>query len=99
LAGFIGLSIDEFERRFVRRVGSRLSLKERANGDCVFYRPDAGCSVYEHRPRQCRSWPFWESNLRSRAAWRETCRNCPGAGAGRLYTLDEILTEAARICV
>jgi Fe-S-cluster containining protein len=76
----------------------RHSLKEQANGDCVFYdRTGGGCTVYAARPRQCRSWPFWDSNLKTPQSWAQTCRECPGAGQGNFYSLEQIEAEAARI--
>jgi uncharacterized protein len=66
------------------------SLREKANGDCVFYEAGRGCTVYPVRPRQCRTWPFWESNLASRAAWERTRKSCPGAGQGDLIPAEEI---------
>jgi Fe-S-cluster containining protein len=91
LAAHEGLAIDEFENRYVRLIGVRKSLHEYANGDCVFFDSQTRkCRVYAVRPRQCRTWPFWESNLRSPQAWADTCRACPGSGAGRLYQLEEI---------
>jgi Fe-S-cluster containining protein len=83
--------IDEFERRFVRRVGARKSLVEYADGDCIFLDPTTrGCSIYPVRPRQCRTWPFWYENLSSPKAWSKTAAGCPGCNRGRLYSLDEI---------
>ena len=80
-----------FEKEYVRRVGVRKSLVELSNGDCVFFDPESrGCTVYQARPRQCRTWPFWSSNLKSEQAWRETCGVCPGSGHGKLYDLDSI---------
>ena len=35
LAAALGLQVEEFERQFVRLVGVRKSLVERANGDCA----------------------------------------------------------------
>lgn len=91
LARHLDLSIDEFESRYVRKVGAHKSLTELPNGDCVFLHPETrGCTVYEARPIQCRTWPFWDSNLKNRRAWRETCEICPGSGKGRLYSFDEI---------
>ena len=73
------------------RPGPRgLSLKEKANGDCIFYEPGAGCTIYPVRPRQCRTWPFWESNVRTPEAWEQTCTVCPGAGQGELIPAEEI---------
>jgi hypothetical protein len=85
------IEITEFEQEFVRKVGIRKSLKEFANGDCVFFdNKKRRCTVYAARPRQCRTWPFWDSNLKSPESWRETCEVCPGSGKGKLHTWDEI---------
>jgi len=66
------------------------TLREKVNGDCVFYDKSAGCTVYEARPRQCRTWPFWETNLTTPAAWERTKTTCPGAGRGELIAAEEI---------
>ncbi len=88
LARCVGLEVAEFGRRYLRRVGRRYSLTERAGGDCVFF--EDGCTVYPARPTQCRTFPFWSENLRTRAAWQEVADECPGVGKGRFYPLEEI---------
>jgi Fe-S-cluster containining protein len=91
LATETGLSVAEFERRYVRNVGVRKTLKERKNYDCVFLDAETRkCTVYKVRPRQCRTWPFWDSNLRTPETWAATCAVCPGSGEGKLYQLGEI---------
>ena len=95
LATRLNLSSAEFERRFVRYVGVRRSLKERKNYDCVFLDANRRCTVYEDRPRQCRTWPFWNSNIVSPEAWQRTCEACPGSGQGKLYSLEAIEEQAA----
>lgn len=86
--------VPEFERKFVRKVGVRKSLVEFPNGDCVFFDGKARrCTIYSARPRQCRTWPFWDSNLRRPEDWKQTCQVCPGSGKGQLYQLDEIETQ------
>jgi uncharacterized protein len=94
LAAAVGMEIEAFERRFVRTVGNRKSLIEHDNGDCVFFDgAGRGCRVYEVRPRQCRTWPFWPSNPSSRAAWEEIASRCRGCNSGRLASLQEILVN------
>lgn len=91
MAERMGLSKEDFELDYTRRVGARRTLKEFPNGDCVFFdSATRKCEVYDLRPRQCRTWPFWDSNLKSPETWRETCKDCPGSGQGKLYQLDEI---------
>ena len=92
IAALIGMEdISEFERKYVRRVGVRKSLIEFENGDCIFFNTEKrNCDVYEARPRQCRTWPFWDSNLKSKSAWAATCEVCPGSGKGKLYSIDQV---------
>ena len=91
LARRLDLDDETFQQTYVRQVGIRKSLIEFDNGDCVFFDgKKRKCTVYEDRPRQCRTWPFWDSNLRSPEAWQETCEVCPGSGKGKLYQLEEI---------
>lgn len=86
-----GTSVDEVRERHTRSVEGRVSLTERTNGDCTFFDPQTRrCTVYGARPSQCRTWPFWNSNLASREAWRTTQQSCPGAGNGQFVPLDEI---------
>jgi Fe-S-cluster containining protein len=94
LAKKVGMPVVEFEQKFVRKVGIRKSLIEYANGDCVFFDNVARCcTVYEARPRQCRTWPFWRSNVESEAAWKQTCQVCPGSGRGTLYPVEAVLHQ------
>ncbi|MBI2477484.1 MAG: YkgJ family cysteine cluster protein [Planctomycetia bacterium] len=95
LAAELGESdVEVFEDAYVRKVGIRRSLREFPNGDCVFFDTEKRtCTVYNARPRQCRTWPFWESNLKSPQAWAETCEACPGSGKGKLYQIDHIESQ------
>ena len=96
IAARIDMEVEAFESKYVRMVGVRKSLVEFANGDCVFFdNQTRKCKVYEARPRQCRTWPFWDSNLKSEEAWASTCEVCPGSGKGKLYQLAEIQQQAA----
>jgi len=70
--------------------GGEVSLTEKLNHDCVFYDRKQGCTVYEDRPRQCRTWPFWGSVVHSPETWAETAETCPGMDVGRLHRRAEI---------
>lgn len=95
MAQVMAMDVPTFRDKFVRRVGTRESLIEYSDGDCIFLDPSTrGCMVYTARPVQCRTWPFWHSNLENDSSWERTCDVCPGAGQGKLYTLSQI--ESAR---
>mgnify|MGYP003665405145 CR=1 FL=1 len=96
MADRLEMEESQFRHQFVRSIEGRESLVEYPDGDCIFLDPETrGCLVYEVRPIQCQTWPFWDSNLKSKRAWSETCRICPGSGVGKLYPLDKI--EHARL--
>lgn len=91
MAAVLRIGVDSFHEQYVRRVGIRHSLREFPDGDCVLFDNDTRtCRVYHARPRQCRTWPFWASNLRTPQTWNETCRCCPGANHGPLVPLEEV---------
>jgi len=98
LANKLAMTVPDFEEKYVRVVGVRKTLEEYPNGDCVFFDgATRKCTVYELRPRQCRTWPFWHSNIRTAEAWERTCEVCPGSGKGNLVTAEEILERSAVI--
>jgi Fe-S-cluster containining protein len=90
IAAFRGETVEEVRGLYTRQGRRGRSLREKENGDCVFYERGAGCTIYPARPRQCRTWPFWESNVASPDAWQQTCAVCPGSGQGELISAEEI---------
>lgn len=93
IAEYLRLPTNWLSKQHLRRILFRYSLTEKPGGDCIFLRRDgdkAYCEIYPVRPRQCRSWPFWSENLRSRNQWEAAARGCPGINCGRRYSLDQI---------
>jgi Fe-S-cluster containining protein len=93
LAAEVIMGYNEFIEVYCRWVPQgggleRLSLKEKSNYDCVFWKN--GCSVYQGRPLQCRNFPFWYSVLVSSETWEITAESCPGIGKGSHHTMDYI---------
>lgn len=89
MAGARGMTVEAFTAKFVRKVGDRLSLKERHNGDCVMLE-DGKCTVYGAKPTQCSTFPFWEGVLESPQTWAETAEKCPGMNHGDVYDVPDI---------
>ncbi len=89
IAAARGETVERVTALYTRLTGRGRTLREKADGDCVFLE-DRRCGVYEVRPRQCRTWPFWESNVETPETWRHTCDVCPGSGQGELIPVEEI---------
>ena len=64
LAVLTEMEENDFRTAYLVKRGYKFSLKEKrfgASHDCIFYeRKYHGCSVYEARPVQCRTFPFWD---------------------------------------
>ena len=96
LARLEGTSTDEFRRSHVRRHGREGQvLGQKQNHDCIFWDDGTGCQVYAARPRQCATYPFWQANLQSAAAWESEGRSCPGLGEGSLRSRETIESLSA----
>ncbi|MEM9251591.1 MAG: YkgJ family cysteine cluster protein [Planctomycetota bacterium] len=98
MADRLGLTVADFRKRYTRQVAGRPSLTEIKRGrdyDCVFLTRDehgkAGCSIYEVRPKQCRTWPFWPENIGSPREWADAGATCPGMqNGGKFYPAEQV---------
>ncbi len=98
LAKRFGVDVAEFLERYTHdtMVGRSLRERPREGGyECIFLDREkfpgrAVCSVYEDRPAQCRTWPFWKSNLAGPWTWGKAAKTCPGLNKGTRYTVQQI---------
>jgi Fe-S-cluster containining protein len=88
LARHLGVSPAELRRKYLAKTHGLVHLRDPAK-DCVFLENNR-CAVYEARPRQCRTWPFWPENMKRRVWETEIVPFCAGIGKGRLYSAAEI---------
>jgi Fe-S-cluster containining protein len=82
------MSTTEFTAAYTHKIDGLYELRYTGK-DCPFLQ-DNRCRVYEARPWQCRTWPFWPENMNCLVWEKEVASWCPGAGKGRLYTAEEI---------
>jgi len=80
MANFVNLSLEDFATMYLRKVKHRYSLVEKKlseeNYACIFFDETLKrCSIYPVRPRQCRTFPFWEQFKNNED---EVRKECPG---------------------
>ena len=90
LAAYLGIAPRTFTIGYTQKTDGLYHLKD-PEKSCPFFE-DNRCAVYEARPRQCRTWPFWPENMAQEVWEREVASYCPGVGTGRLYSAEEIET-------
>ncbi|MDB2614380.1 YkgJ family cysteine cluster protein [Chlamydiales bacterium] len=91
IATDLNMPFETFTQKYIRKVGDRYSLIETGSQfDCVFLK-NKRCSIYPVRPKQCRTFPFWQTNLKTRQHWEEAKQLCEGiSDEAPLITIEEI---------
>jgi uncharacterized protein len=83
IADHLQMPFDLFVRRYVRKRDNRLalieikSLEHPDDRDCVFLK-DKKCLIYQVRPKQCRTFPWWPENLNTPESWKLAAKECEG---------------------
>ena len=94
IADFFKITQNQLRQQYLKRIGSRTTILEQPEtNDCIFLRKIDGqkkCVIYPVRPSQCKSWPFWTSNLTNQKAWNKANQKCSGINRGKLYNFDKI---------
>ncbi|TEY03524.1 YkgJ family cysteine cluster protein [Campylobacter sp. US33a] len=77
IAKFLNLNFEDFEQGFLRKVGLKYSFQEvrfEEGFACIFFDQNRRkCSIYELRPSQCRTFPFWEYFKKNKKELQKEC--------------------------
>jgi uncharacterized protein len=94
IANYLKMSDAELAQKYLLRVGPRITIIERRPvNDCIFLELVNGrkiCKIYPVRPNQCRTWPFWNSNLLNPNAWNRAADKCAGINRGQCHSFEQI---------
>jgi Fe-S-cluster containining protein len=78
LSQHFGLTEEAFLKEYARYIDGQYALLDRSSSyDCIFLKENK-CSVYEARPIQCRTFPWWIHHLREPSDWEEAANRCEG---------------------
>ena len=90
LSIYTDLSIKDFIKLYCEKTYGFVHFKERRkNSECQFLEKKR-CSIYKARPTQCRTWPFWSENMKTKI-WNEEIQSfCPGIGKGKIIQQSQI---------
>ncbi|BDQ28469.1 YkgJ family cysteine cluster protein [Helicobacter ailurogastricus] len=84
ISEFLNLPFETFTLKYIKKVAYHYSLLEKPARDpkegyaCVFLDEETKlCQIYPVRPKQCRTFPFWEV-FKSEEGFKQLCALCPG---------------------
>ena len=89
MAKKLRLATSAFTAKFCKKTDGVFHLKDTDDQACIFLK-NKRCTVYEVRPMQCRTWPFWPEVMGAKTWAKEVKAFCPGVGKGKLVSADEI---------
>lgn len=97
MAKLLGIPTVEFTRKHCSKVEGLFRLNDGPSDDpkdptakpCTFLK-NKRCTIYEARPMQCRTWPFWPETMSAKAWAKDVAAFCPGVGKGRVWPKKEI---------
>lgn len=90
MAKVLGLATQVFTKKYCEKKSGVFHLIERkGEPDCLFLK-NKRCTVYEGRPTQCRTWPFWPEVMNAKTWNKEVKAFCPGVGKGTVVNLKKI---------
>jgi hypothetical protein len=90
LAEHFGLAPAAFRLTFCAKTEGHWHLADAPGATACRFLDGTRCTVYEARPTQCRTWPFWPENMDARKWDEEVAAFCAGVGRGRLWSAEEI---------
>jgi Fe-S-cluster containining protein len=90
-AAHLGLSETQFRGRYhVVTLDGVAAIDPGDQSPCIFHDEEQGCTIYEGRPTQCRTWPFWPEIVFRRRSWDKAATDCEGMNRGRRHRVEEI---------
>ncbi|PCI95591.1 zinc/iron-chelating domain-containing protein [Candidatus Aerophobetes bacterium] len=79
LCKHLEISRAEFLKKYTKTVNRRISLRDDTKDyACIFLKEGKYCSVYDARPTQCKTYPFWIYNIASKRQWDQEGKHCEG---------------------
>ncbi|HEY8269271.1 MAG TPA: YkgJ family cysteine cluster protein [Pseudobdellovibrionaceae bacterium] len=90
MAKILKMRTGDFTKKYCQKTGGIWHLiEEKGHPDCLFLEGNR-CGIYEGRPTQCRTWPFWPEIMEAKSWKKEVVNFCPGVNKGKVYTGEEI---------
>jgi Fe-S-cluster containining protein len=90
MAKVLKMRTAEFTKKHCDKTGGIYHLREeKGKPDCMFLEGKR-CGVYEGRPTQCRTWPFWPEVMDAKSWKKDVVDFCPGVDKGKIWSGDEI---------
>lgn len=84
-----------FRRRYVSHLTRNTLTARMHEGHCVFLNNEGKCRIYNLRPVQCRTYPYWPELLETTQTWNNEAKHCEGINFGTVVPIKDIKQKLA----
>lgn len=78
MAKFLGVALAEFQKKYVIREEGWSLISSPTHRDGCFLNQSNQCSIYPVRPKECKTYPNWESIWQTKEGVLAELAMCPG---------------------
>jgi Fe-S-cluster containining protein len=78
ISNFLKITLEDLISTYCRKIEGKLILKDAENTDTCIFLKNKQCQIYQHRPTQCKAFPYWPSIMRSKKNWEKEKNSCEG---------------------
>jgi len=94
----LGIKARQFRKQYIETAeDDSEGIRLLDSGRCPFLKKDNKCAIYNVRPNQCLTYPFWPELLASPGNWEQEKARCEGIGRGPVISEQEIDIKLAII--
>lgn len=78
IATLLGIGTGLLRERYLCESNGKTVARTGADGFCIFFKKNSGCTVHHGKPDICRAWPFFRGNLKDPVSLEMAKAFCPG---------------------
>ncbi len=92
----LGITVSWFKRCYVIHLTRNTLSARLKEGSCVFLDKNGQCKIYQLRPVQCQTYPFWPEILENNTTWNNEAQYCEGINSGTIVPVKIIKQKLAQ---
>jgi len=86
----LGVTLNWFRRRYIEHLTRDSWSIRLQDGQCVFLNQQGHCKIYNLRPTQCKTYPYWPELLETKKNWLNERKHCEGINKGQQISIRHI---------
>eukprot|EP01130_Rhizamoeba_saxonica_P014220 TRINITY_DN618_c0_g1_i1.p1 TRINITY_DN618_c0_g1~~TRINITY_DN618_c0_g1_i1.p1 ORF type:complete len:181 (-),score=30.09 TRINITY_DN618_c0_g1_i1:11-553(-) len=78
IPAYLGIPQTKFMEEYVEIRENEHYILQSKQDKCIFLNDKNQCDIYEMRPIQCSTYPYWSDVLKSKRSWNQEKKYCEG---------------------